>query len=42
MVEQIVDVTTDATVEFVQDTIRLSIGDPRNYDPHRPRRYLKP
>jgi hypothetical protein len=38
MVEQIVDIVTDYELDFIQDKIRLSIGEPRNYDPSKPRR----
>jgi len=38
MCEQVVDIVTDYDLNFIQDKIRLSIGDPRNYDPSKPRR----
>jgi adenylate kinase len=38
MCEQIVDIIVDYDLDFIQDKIRLSIGDPRNYDPSKPRR----
>jgi adenylate kinase len=38
MCEQIVDIIADYDLDFIQDKIRLSIGDPRNYDPSKPRR----
>ena len=38
VVEQVVNIVTDLELDFIQDKIRLSIGDPRNYDPSKPRR----
>ena len=39
MCEQIVDIVVDYDdLTFIQDKIRLSVGDPRNYDPSKPRR----
>lgn len=36
--EQVVEIMVDNPLEFVQDTIRMSIGEPRNYDPNKVRR----
>jgi len=36
--EQVVEIVVDNPLEFVQDKIRMSIGEPRNYDPERTRR----
>lgn len=39
MCEQIVDIVVDYDdLSFIQDKIRLSVGEPRNYDPSKPRR----
>uniref|UniRef100_A0A7S0YXF2 Adenylate kinase n=1 Tax=Hemiselmis tepida TaxID=464990 RepID=A0A7S0YXF2_9CRYP len=36
--EQVVEIVVDNPLEFVQDKIRMSIGEPRNYDPNKARR----
>jgi adenylate kinase len=35
---RVVDVELEAELSFVQDQLRLSVGEPRNYDPSRARR----
>jgi len=36
--EQVVEIVVDNPLQFVQDKIRMSIGEPRNYDPNKARR----